>query len=258
MRATLLGSCLLVLAAGSLHGGPAVDPLAPPTYNELHGHPFVAHRPHRVATTTAALKARVHKLESMLAERPPPPPHAFLRFFIPAPPPPLWSHVSPHGWKHPSPQSAPIEWRDMEQVRWGAQPWTHHGWHRGFHRGWHHGWHHGPHHHRHPLVGLIAILLMAFAVRKLVRCCCAKRRRRNCPQTAQQLHDDERLAFEMQQMESQHAAAAGVTTYAPCAPEPVPVVASPVTPGVAVPMSNDFHGVPQGFVVGTPVTTMAQ
>jgi hypothetical protein len=40
MRAVIVGCCLLVLTAGSLHGGPAVDtlaptavdPLAPPTY----------------------------------------------------------------------------------------------------------------------------------------------------------------------------------------------------------------------------------
>ena len=71
------------------------------------------------------------------------------------------------------------------------------------------------------------------------------------------MKQDERMALELQQMESQQM---GITTYAPAAPAASSQVVAPspgnyITPGVAVPMAGgEFKGVPQGFVIGTPLT----
>jgi len=285
----------LTLVAGAVataKTAPAFDPLAPPA--PIHGHAFVAHHPkahqhHAVPkkdnAEVTALKKRIAELE---AKRPHGPPADFFRAFFgppngmlhgPPPPPPFFhigpvpsGHVSPYGWHNSKPHGE--KWRhgqhhvhahpphakviDMPPM---APPFAFDGativiseeqrdvapWHHGLHHGWHHCRHH------HPILGVLVIVLVCLTVRK---CCCKRRRKAPSPsQTAVQLEEDERMAIELQQMESQQM---GITTYEPAVPDaPMQTVAPSssdyITPGVAVPMADDFKGVPQGFVVGTPV-----
>ena len=294
---------VLALVAAAAATSPPFDPLAPPTPAELHGHVFVAQHPsakaaapktathHAPADTpqVSALKQRVAKLESMVAEHPRGPPPAFLaQLFGPPPPmtphgpprssfseeffhvgvpvgPPPSAHVSPHGWHNGRPHGE--LWRKIAH-RFGGKTMS-----RAFtfevavesphgeNHGWHHGWHHGCHRHHH----IFMLLLILLSVSCCCRCCCKRRRRKASAQTMQemesQMQQDERMAFELQQMESQQM---GVTTYTPAAPAaPMQVVVpSPsdyVTPGVAVPMADDdFQGIPEGFIVGTPVHLTTQ
>lgn len=277
---------LALVAVAAASAPPAFDPLAPPAH---HGHAFVAHHhpkahhhavPKKDSAEVTALKKRVAELE---AERPRGPPVDFFRaFFGPpgteplGPPPPFFhvgpapsGHVSPFGWHNGKPHGE--KWRHhhahhlrahqkhvqgmppmppplafdgativISEERRNGGPW---------HHVLHHGWHHCRHHH--PIFAFLFIFLVCMAVRK---CCCKRRRSRvavalSPAQTATQLQEDERMAIELQQMESQQM---GITTYAP-AVAAAPSSSDYVTPGMAVPMADDFKGVPQGFVVGTPV-----
>jgi hypothetical protein len=294
---------VLALVAAAAATSPPFDPLAPPTPAELHGHTFVAHHPsaktaapkttthHAPADTpqVSALKQRVAKLESMVAEHPRGPPPAFLaQLFGPPPsthvehprgPPPAFlaqlfgpppsTHVSPHGWHNGRPHGE--LWRKIAH-RFGGKTMSRaftfevavespHGEHHAWHHAWHRAWHHGCHRHHH----IFMLVLILLSVGCCCRCCRKRRHRKASAQTMQemesQMQQDERMAFELQQMESQQM---GVTTYAPAAPAaPMQVVVpSPsdyVTPGVAVPMADDdFQGIPKGFIVGTPVHLTTQ
>lgn len=246
--------------------------------------------PKKDSAEVIALKKRVAELE---AERPHGPPAEFFRAFFSPPgteprgPPPSFfhvgsapsGHVSPFGWHNGKPHGE--KWRhrlhthlkhvkDMPPIpppiafafdgattiissdeRRNGGPW---------HHVLHHGWHHCRHHH--PILGFLLIFLVCLTVRK---CCCKRRRARDLnssspSQTATQLQEDERMAIELQQMESQQM---GITTYTPVVPAAPMQVVTPspsdyVTPGVAVPMADDFKGVPQGFIVGTPVHLTTQ
>lgn len=279
------------------HSEPLFDPLAPPTERHGHAF-VVHHNPSTTTAapkTTAhdgpevsALKQRIAQLESMVAvhSRGPPrgppggPPRSFAELFHIGFPPPPTGHVSPYGWHNGHPHGE--VWRKIAHRHGGKMPLEHHGGHHGprdngvvveeitldgpfgaeversRRPAWHHAWHHACHHRHHPIFALLLILLVGCTVR---RCCCG-RRRPAAPQTMaemeSQMQQDERMALELQQMESQQM---GVTTYAPAAPAAPSQVFAPspgdyITPGVAVPMADDdFKGVPQGVVVGTPLAT---